>query len=219
MPITYAIVEDEAPIRTMTVSLLNYYPDLTCVGAYADALTFMANLPEIEPQVVLMDIGLSTSGMTGTACVDLCHARYPEVEFVMFTSHTNPVEVFEALAAGAAGYILKDAAPERIAGAIREAARKEAPLTGQIARLILESFRVMRSHHPGLDDLTEQEWTVLENLDKGLTYQQIADAKFVTINTVRTQIQSIYQKLQVHNRTGALDIYRTYKGRPRRGKK
>ncbi len=204
MAIRVAIVEDDAEIRKLTASLLNFYPDIECVGAFGDAEDFIANLPALHPEVVLMDIGLP--GKNGIECVHICRTSgNQQVEFVMFTDHTDTKEVFQALAAGATGYVLKGGTPERLAEAIRDVKEGGSPMSRQISRMVASSFQRTEPKFPELDRLTEQEWEVLRGLDKGWAYKEIATQRFVSEHTVRSQVRSIYEKLQVHTRTEALN--------------
>jgi DNA-binding NarL/FixJ family response regulator len=204
MPIRVAIVEDDAEIRKLTVSLLNFYADIEGVGAFGSAEDFAKNLPSLRPDVVLMDIGLP--GMSGIECVRACHLEHPSIEFIMFTDHSDTKEVFEALAAGATGYVLKGGLPEQLASAIREVKEGGSPMSRQISRMVATAFRQSEQKHPKLEKLTPQEWEVLHCLDKGWAYKEIAARRFVSEHTVRTQVRSIYQKLQVHTRTEALNL-------------
>lgn len=238
MHIRVAIVEDDADIRKLTAGLLNFYPDIECVGAFGSAEEFLDNLPTLQPDVVLMDIGLP--GMDGIACVDTCKGTTSDTEsagckaeFIMFTNHTDSREVFEALKAGATGYVLKNGTPERLADSIRDVMNGGSPMSRQISRMVTAFFRnedteppeaIMPEPAPGpdtpgplapgheMEQLTEQEKVVLDLLAEGLAYKEIAARRFVSEHTVRTQVRSIYRKLQVHNRTAALNKRKKRKG-------
>jgi len=202
MSIRIAIVEDNEEIRKLTVSLLNLYPDLECISAFSNAEDFVKALPGLLLDVVLMDIGLP--GQSGIECVQACHVAYPDIEFVMFTEHTDSQEVFQAIAAGADGYVLKGGTPERLAQDIRDVKNGGSPMSSLISRMVIKSLQELSPRHPDLEKLTEQETKVLDALDKGLSYKAIADKYFVSIHTIRSQVRSIYRKLQVHTRTEAL---------------
>ncbi len=204
MPIRVAIVEDDEDIRKLTTSLLNFYPDIECIGAFGNAEDFAKNLPSLLPDVVLMDIGLPVQN--GIECVRANHETFANIEFLMFTDHTDTKEVFEALAAGATGYVLKGGTPEQLANAIRDVHAGGSPMSRQISRMVATAFRQSEQKHPSLDKLTPQEWEVLQCLDKGWAYKEIAAHRFVSEHTVRTQVRTIYQKLQVHSRTDALNM-------------
>jgi DNA-binding NarL/FixJ family response regulator len=203
MPIRIAIVEDDSEIRKLTCSILNFYPDLECIGLFGSAEEFKDALPSLHTDVVLMDIGLP--GLSGIECIRQCRSGLPSVEFIMFTDHTDSREVFEALAAGASGYVLKGGLPEQLAEAIREVHAGGSPMSRQIARMVAGSFKRTEPLYPDLENLTPQEREVLKFLDKGLSYKEIASEKFVSEHTIRSQVRSIYRKLEVHTRTEALN--------------
>ncbi|MCB9284792.1 MAG: response regulator transcription factor [Lewinellaceae bacterium] len=203
MSIRIAIVEDDDEIRKLTCSILNFYPDLECVGVFGSGEEFSDALSSLKIDVALMDIGLP--GLSGIECVRRCHPFLPATEFIMFTDHTDSREVFEALAAGASGYVLKGGLPEHLAEAIREVHAGGSPMSRQIARMVAGSFSRTESQFPKLEKLTPQEQEVLKYLDKGLSYKEIASEKFVSEHTIRSQVRSIYQKLEVHTRTEALN--------------
>ncbi len=201
--IKVAIVEDDADIRKLTASLLNYYPDITCIGSFDSAESYQEALPNLLVDVVLMDIGLPHKN--GIECVRTCRAAFPNIEYIMFTDHIEAKKVFEALSVGASGYVLKGGLPEELADAIRDVKAGGSPMSRQISRMVTASFKRTEPLYPELETLTEQEWAVLMGLDDGKSYKQIANQKFVSENTIRSQVRSIYEKLQVHTRTEALN--------------
>jgi DNA-binding NarL/FixJ family response regulator len=201
--IKVAIVEDDADISILTSSLLDFYPDIEQIGRFESAEQYQKALPKLSVDVVLMDIGLPNQN--GIECVRTCHAAFPSVEYIMFTDHIEAKGVFEALSAGASGYVLKGGLPEQLAEAIREVKAGGSPMSRQISRMVTASFHRTEPLFPELDKLTEQEWAVLRGLDEGKSYKQIAAQKFVSENTIRSQVRSIYEKLQVHTRTEALN--------------
>lgn len=228
MPIRVAIVEDDPEIRKLTAGILNLYSDLECVGSFGMAEQFLSVFAGLHPDVVLMDIGLP--GMSGIACVENCKALAPEAdllacatEFIMFTNHSDSREVFEALKAGANGYVLKNGRPEELAEAIRDVIKGGSPMSRQISRMVTTYFRYVdqvladneipaESDTPDasicycqIAQLTERERVVLDLLSEGLMYKEIAAQCFVSTHTVRTQVRSIYRKLQVRSRTAALN--------------
>lgn len=203
MSIRIALVEDEPEIRKLTASLLNFHTDLECVGSFGSAEEFARAFPNLEVDVVLMDVGLPMQN--GIEAVRHWHSKYPMVEFVMFTTHTDSSEVFEALTAGASGYVLKGGEPEQLAEAIREVKEGGSPMSRQIARMVATSFQRTEPQFPELKKLTKQEREVLKGLDKGMTYKEIAAKHYVSEHTVRSQVRSIYEKLEVHTRTEALN--------------
>ena len=201
--IKIAIVEDDADIRKLTASLLNLYPDIECIGSFESAEAYRNALPKLSVDVVLMDIGLPNQN--GIACIRACRPVFPSIEYIMFTDHIESKGVFEALSVGASGYVLKGGLPEHLAEAIREVKAGGSPMSRQISRMVTASFKHTEPLFPELEKLTEQEWAVLRGLDEGKSYKQIGAQKFVSENTIRSQVRSIYEKLQVHTRTEALN--------------
>jgi DNA-binding NarL/FixJ family response regulator len=201
--IRVAIVEDDQEIRKLTASLLNFYTDIECVGVFGNAEEFIANFTHLSLEVVLMDIGLP--GMTGIECIRKCSVDHPEIEFLIYSDHLDTRNVFEALAAGANGYVVKGGSPEKLAEAIREIKFGGSPMSRQISRMVASSFKNNESLHPDFEKLSPQEWEVLKGLDKGMAYKEIASVRFVSEHTVRSQVRSIYEKLHVHTRTEALN--------------
>ena len=199
--INVAIVEDDIDIRTLTCSLLNLYDEINCMVTFDSAESFLKALP-LAVDVVLMDIGLPKQN--GIECIKTCHPKYPEIEFIMFTDHIDKKGVFEALAAGATGYVVKGGVPEHLVAAIREVKAGGSPMSRQISRMVTASFKRTEGEFPEIEKLTEQERMVLNGLNEGLSYREIASAKFVSENTIRSQVRSIYEKLHVHTRMEAL---------------
>jgi DNA-binding NarL/FixJ family response regulator len=202
MSIRVAIVEDDAEIRKMTSSLLNLFADIECACTFGSAEEFEIALPTLQADVILMDIGLP--GKNGIDCIKTCKNEQ-EMNFIMFTTHLESQNVFDALAAGATGYILKGCNPDRLADAIREVHDGGSPMSREISRLVTASFKRTEKHFPALEKLTTQEHEVLKGLDKGWSYREIAAQRFVSEHTVRSQVRSIYEKLEVHSRTEALN--------------
>lgn len=196
--IKVAIVEDDNEIRKLTASLLNFYEEIECVGTFSNAEEFSHALPSLQPDVVLMDIGLPQQN--GIECVRENHLKFPDIEFVMFTNSIDTKGVFEALASGATGYVLKGGKPEKLIESIREVKAGGSPMSRQISRMVTATFQQTEKKYPELEKLTEQEHEVLKGLYLGWSYKEIASHRFVSEHTVRSQVRSIYQKLQVHTR-------------------
>ena len=199
--IKVAIVEDDNEICSLTASLLNLSEGIECLYTFESAEAFKIALP-IAVDVVLMDIGLPQQN--GIDCVRDCKPMCQNIEFIMFTDHIDRKGVFEALAVGATGYVLKGGIPERLVDAIREVKEGGSPMSRRISRMVTASFQRTEEQFPELEKLTEQERNVLRGLNEGLTYKEIATSKYVSENTIRSQVRSIYDKLQVHTRTEAL---------------
>ncbi|MDZ7876443.1 MAG: response regulator transcription factor [Saprospiraceae bacterium] len=201
--IKVTIVEDDDDIRKLTASLLNFFDDIECQDLFSSAEDFTAALPTLQTDVVLMDIGLPEKN--GIDCVKNCHILFPNIEFVMFTDHIDAKKVFAALSVGASGYLVKGEKTDRLADAIRDVVAGGSPMSRQISRLVTASFQRTEPQFPELQKLTEQERIVLRGLDEGFSYKEIANQRFVSENTVRSQVRSIYEKLHVHTRTEALN--------------
>ena len=176
------------------------------VGAYENSETFRKDIRSIRPDVVLMDIELP--GHSGIVCIRQVKPDYPAIQFMMFTVFENPDKIFDALTAGATGYILKSEPPERLLSAIRELYDGSSPMSAPIARLVVNFFNRCEQEANALATLTLREREVLEELSKGLLYKEIADKMFISIETVRSFIRNIYEKLHVHSRTDAINMLR-----------
>lgn len=203
MAIRVVLVEDDAELRKLTASILNFYPDIECVGAYESAEAFGEAVASLHPDVVLMDIHLP--GESGIDCVRKWKPAHSHTQFVMLTSLSDPHKTFDALRAGATGYVLKPLVPEKIADAIREVAGGGSPMSRDIARLMTEYFYEKERKTPELDKLTRSEREVLQDLREGLSYKEIAARRYVEISTIQTHVRNIYNTLQVHSRTEAVN--------------
>jgi DNA-binding NarL/FixJ family response regulator len=195
--IRVAIVEDDADIRLALAELLDSSTGFRCAGAHTDCEAAMAAMERETPDVVLMDILLP--GMSGIEGVSAIRKRFPDVDVLMLTVHPDDRFVYEALAAGATGYLLKESDTERILDAIREVRRGGAPMSRTIARRVVESF-----HRAQESPLSEREREVLAQLCQGRSYSDIARALFVSQETVHFHIKNIYRKLQVHSKSAAV---------------
>lgn len=200
--ISVAIIEDDKLAREILESLIKPTVGFECAGSFADAEAGLEFLTGHPVDVVLMDIHLP--GMNGIECVRQLKSVHPGMQFIMCTIFQNDDSVFNALKAGATGYLLKNDAPGKIIDAIREIHSGGSPMTPQIARRVLESFKT-----PAVNEdvhlLTKRESEMLQLLVKGFRYKEIADQLFISIATVRTHIYNIYQKLHVQSRTDAIN--------------
>lgn len=206
MPVRVAIVDDDKVIREGTASLITGYSELECVGAFETAEVFMQEIKIIRPHVVLMDIGLP--GHSGIMCIRHIKPLYPQMQFMIFTVYDNPEKIFDALEAGATGYVLKNIPPEKLAEAILELSKGGSPMSAQIARMVVDSFSMKDKNKAGMNVLTIREKEVLHLLSKSYLYKEIAARLFISNDTVRTYIRSIYEKLQVHTRSEAVNRLR-----------
>lgn len=203
MSIRVALVEDDHDLRKLTASILNFYDNIECVGAYESAEALRQAMDTLRPDVVLMDIGLP--GQDGIACVSALKPQFRDTQFVMLTAQNDPEKTFLALQAGATGYLLKTAPPEKIAESVREVVSGGSPMSAAIARLVVESFQQSEQQAPELARLTKTEREVLDDLEAGFAYKEIAARRYIDISTVQSHIRHIYEKLEVHSRTEAVN--------------
>jgi len=203
MPIPVAIVEDQPAIRNALVNTIERADGLVLSGAFGRAEDLFAALPDpgtgtqaTAPAVVMMDIGLP--GMDGIEATARLARERPSCQVVMLTVFEDEERIFRSLQAGASGYLLKSASGDEIIGAIAQIARGESPMSGSIARKVVASFHAPR---PGPEtDLSPREREILDLLVAGLRYKEIAARLSISIDTVRTHIRHIYNKLHVHSR-------------------
>jgi DNA-binding NarL/FixJ family response regulator len=196
-----AIVEDNNTLRNSLENLFNRTEEMKCVASMSNLMNVVSELAKANPDIVLMDIGLpNISGIEGVRTVK---ANFPEMQILMFTVFEDDDSIFDAIKAGASGYLLKKSAPEEIIEAIRELYRGGAPMSPTIARKVIMSFQ---THHNPVQDyeLTVREKEILYALVDGLSYKKIADKYCVSISTVRTHICNIYQKLHVNTKAQAV---------------
>jgi DNA-binding NarL/FixJ family response regulator len=204
--IRVSIVEDIAEIREGMRFIVNQTPDLTCMSVYSNAEDAFRGLTREPADIVIMDIALP--GATGLDCIRRLKAAGSPMQFVVFTIYADSDQVFEALAAGASGYLLKDTAPDRIITALRELYEGGSPMSATIARKVVSSFQRPGRSANGSDDranLSARETEVLALLAKGLLYKEIAAQLQISTGTVRQHIHHIYDKLHVQNRTEAIN--------------
>lgn len=191
--IQVAIVEDDQDIRKLLELLIDRSPGFSCKQVYHSCETAVGHLQESKPDVVLMDIGLP--GMDGIEGIRLMKLDLPETDFIVLTIRDDDETVFQALAAGATGYLLKDTPPVKLLTSIREVRDGGAPMTPSIARKIALHFQPV-----GFTPLSSRETEILQYLCKGYSYTDVATNLFISGHTVRTHIKSIYEKLHVHSR-------------------
>lgn len=200
--IQVALVEDDPGIRGTLEILLNGAPGFQCVATFASAETALARLPQLSPDVVLMDIQLPQ--MSGVDCVRKLKERHPQMQVLMLTVFEDDELVFDSLAAGATGYLLKRTAPSEILDAISEVHRGGSPMSSYIARRVVQSFQKPRPPQATDLPLSAREREILGQLAQGFRYKEIAAELSISIDTVRTHLRRIYEKLHVHSRTEAV---------------
>lgn len=208
--ITVSIVEDDAKLRETLMRYFSGQGGFSCLRAYPDAESALADLPDNPPDVVLMDINLP--GMNGIECVERLHRKVPALKIVMLTVFEDSEQVFKSLSAGAFGYLVKSNRPAKILQAIREVHDGGSPMSGHIARMVVQSFEKRATTPDETDSLAPRELEVLRGLSCGQPYKQIAANLGISLSTVRTYIQRIYEKLHVHSQTEAVMKYARRKG-------
>lgn len=204
-PITVAIVEDDSRIRENLTTILDEEPDLECVGAFATGEEAVQILPKLKPKVVIMDVNLP--GMSGIECVRRLTAMADAPQIIMLTVRQDSEVIFDSLAAGACGYLLKPPTVDQLVGAVRDVFSGGAPMTASIARRVTQSFQKARAKTPETENLSPREVEVLELLVKGYAYKEVAYELGISYSTVQRHIESIYRKLHVHSRTHAVSKY------------
>lgn len=202
MPITVAIVEDNDQLRGTLARVISRAEGFKCVSHYATAEAALAGLLKDDPEVVLMDINLP--GINGVECVRQLKQLAPKIQAVMLTVYEDTDNIFNALAAGAAGYLLKRTKSAELLEAIREVQRGGSPMTTHIARKVTQSFQRAGPSSQPTENLSQREQEVLDCLSKGFLYKEIADKLGISYETVHTYIRRIYEKLQVRTRTEAV---------------
>jgi len=202
MPISVSIVEDNDKLRGTLARMLNRAEGFRCVSDYANAEDALKGLPQAKPEVVLMDINLP--GMNGVECVRQLKQLLPQIQVMMLTVYEDTENIFNALTAGANGYMLKRISSKELLEAIQEVQRGGSPMTMHIARKVVQSFQRTAATAQPAENLSEREQQVLDLLSQGLMYKEIADKLQISYETVHTYIRRIYEKLQVRTRTEAV---------------
>ena len=202
MPIRVAVVEDNAELREGLARLIDGGNSTGCVGTYGRCDELLAALPGIRPDVVVMDIGLP--GMSGIEGVTRIKSVAPDIEILMVTVYEDEENISQAIRAGASGYLLKKTLPGRLLDAIAEIHAGGAPMTASVARKVLAAFKGNPPSSPPESSLSLREKEILSALVNGQSYKMIADSCFISIDTVRSHIKSIYGKLRVHSKSEAV---------------
>ena len=205
MSVKVAIVEDSAGVRESWAKLIEAQPGFHCVGTCESGEAALKRFPAARPDVVLMDINLP--GMSGIECTARLKEKLPGTQILMVTVYADTEHVFEALKVGASGYLLKCTDPEELTRAIADVMRGGAPMSGQIARRVIEVFRRPQAPVDQISGLTQREMEILELLAKGYANKEIASRLGTSVETVRVHVRHIYEKLHVHSRTEAAAQY------------
>jgi DNA-binding NarL/FixJ family response regulator len=206
MLIKVAIVDDDDGVRAKLAKAVDRFDGCRCVGEFASAQDALARLAACEPEVVLMDINMPP-GQSGIECVRQLKATHPHFEFIMLTVYEDTESVFNALAAGASGYLLKQATLEELLEAIQQVHAGGSPMSGHIARKVVQSFRRSTPAEGNTAKLSDREQQVLELLARGYLYKEIGDSLAIKYGTVHNHIRSVYEKLHVRSRSQAIVKY------------
>jgi DNA-binding NarL/FixJ family response regulator len=201
-----AVVEDNEIMRDLLVEVLKSESQIQHIQAFGSAENYIHSLQDFLPDLVLMDIGLP--GMSGIEAIKQVKPQHPEIQYIVFTLHDSHEHVFDALSAGATGYLLKGTEKDKILESIFLAKSGGSPMSSSIARKMVE---ILRQKNVLPDILSQREQEVILGLKEGLSYQEIAEKYKISVHTVRTHIRSIYEKFQVHSRTEVLNkIFKSY---------
>ena len=208
--ISVCIVDDNNELRAALEEIISMSDGYKCAGTMSTAEDAIRKLPLIKPDVVLMDINLG-AGETGIDCVRELKPMMPSANFMMCTVYEEDEKIFEALNAGASGYILKKTAPGKLLESIRELYQGGAPMSSQIARKVVAAFQkhtaIPGTKESDLAALSNREKEILELLSRGLMYKEIAAALFISQETVRKHVYHVYEKLHVSNRVEAVNKF------------
>jgi len=202
---TVAIVEDNPVMRKSFRQWIESAPEFRCVFDCATAEQAIIEIPRHRPDVVLMDIHLP--GESGIACTARLKEVLPSVQVIMVTVYRNHELIFQALQAGACGYLLKRSSPDELLNAIAEVRSGGAPMTSEIARMVVEAFQKKPASLPPAEGLTSRESEILGLLSEGLSNKEIADRVNISYDTVRAHLRHIYEKLHVRGRTEAVRMF------------
>jgi DNA-binding NarL/FixJ family response regulator len=202
-PVQVVVIEDDPLFREVIVNFINQSPDFHCARYWDNGATALREIPDHPPGLILIDIDLP--GLSGTECTAQLKRRWPEIPLIILTGHSGTEHIFEALQAGANGYLLKHTAAKKLLEAMREVMQGGAPMTGAIAAKVIETFRAkpvatVPTAAPATEALSDREFQVLEKLARGLAAKEIAAELGVSFETVRTYIRRIYAKLHTRSR-------------------
>ena len=202
MTTTIAIVDDDDSVRRSLTGMLQRTHGIKCIGDFESAEKALAEIPRLAPQILLMDINLP--GMDGVECVRRLASLAPQTRIIMLTVHDDTNAIFNSLAAGASGYLLKPVRAAELVAAVRDIFAGGAPMTSNIARKVVQSFKQNPPASQATEGLSPRELAVLECLTQGFVYKEIAEHLEISYSTVRTHIERIYEKLHVRSRSQAV---------------
>lgn len=203
MSISLAIVEDLDEVRDGLKNFISLSQDFKVLDTFKTAEEAIYDLPKLQPDIVIMDINLP--GINGIECIRQVKDKSPKTQFMMFTVYENDEKVFEALKAGASGYLLKNTGLVQLIESLKELFNGGSPMSANIARKLVTLFREQQKVTEPVEALSTRENEILQLLAKGLLYKEIADQLTISVNTVRQHIHHIYEKLHVQNRTEAIN--------------
>ncbi|MBX2925340.1 MAG: response regulator transcription factor [Chitinophagaceae bacterium] len=203
MSITIAIVEDLEEVRTGLKNFFSLNKEFTVLDTFSTAEEALYDIPKLKPDIVIMDISLPE--MDGITCIRQVKRSCPSTQFMMFTIYETDEKVFEALKSGASGYLLKNSGFNQIADALKELHNGGSPMSGNIARKLVNIFRENEKDRERIEVLSHRENDILELLANGLLYKEIAEKLSISNGTVKQHIHRIYEKLHVQNRTEAIN--------------
>lgn len=196
------VVEDDPSVRGILTTWLEEAEGFVCTGVFPDVETALPQIARGKPNVALVDINLP--GLSGIDCVRQLKPRTPNTQFVMQTVYEDSNHIFDALSAGATGYLIKTTSREALIAALREVHEGGSPMSSNIARKVVQQLQQPKKNLPPADELSKRENEVLALLAQGYLYKEIADSLGISIQTVNTYIRRIYEKLQVHSRAQAV---------------
>lgn len=197
-----ALIEDDNTVRHYLAEQIQLHVDVNDLKVFADGETALKQLATQPVNIALFDVNLP--GMSGIECIRRLKIIHPSIQCMVLTVYDKPDTIFEALKAGAISYLLKSTPWEKIIEAIEEVNRGGSPISSQIARKVIEAFAIREKTNEYFQELTKREQELLGLLSKGYRYREIADKLYISIETVRTHIRNVYEKLQVNSRTEAL---------------
>lgn len=197
-----AITEDDEKVRHYLAEQIQLQIDVEELRLFADAETALKELSSHPVDIALFDVNLP--GMSGIDCIQRLKILHPRMQMMVLTVYDNADTIFQALKAGATSYLLKSTPPEKVVNAIEDVFNGGSPISSQIARKVIEAFTVKEKTNEYFQELSKREQEILEQLSKGYRYKEIADQLFISLDTVRTHIRNIYEKLQVNSRVEAL---------------